>query len=128
MKMRKGFTLIELMAVIAIILLLASIMIPNIMKNIERGKKAKAEADIDIFIKAISLYQIDNDGALPTDLAQLWESSSGGPYISSDQADTLGPAGSPYYKIDIGSDSGFYTITAYDKKGEGITSKKITLK
>ena len=35
----KGFTLIELMAVVAIIMILAAIMIPNVVKHMERGRR-----------------------------------------------------------------------------------------
>ena len=115
-----GFTLIELMAVIAIILLLASIMIPNIAKNVERGRRAKAEADVDILIKAISLFQIDHEGELPSSIGTLW-SDSEGPYISSKEEET--PWGGSY---SITSGTGSYTIVATDDDGNEKFSKTIT--
>ncbi len=115
MKMGKGFTLIELMAVIAIILLLASIMIPNIVKNVERGREAKAAADIDILVKAVSLFQIDN-GRLPNPLSELWNTTGQGPYISSEQAKSLTTPWGGQYEIQPGTNS--YTISTTDKEGD----------
>ncbi len=117
-----GFTLIELMAVIAIILILASIMIPNIVKNVEQGRKAKATADIDILIKAVSLFQIDN-GNLPTDLGKLWDTGVGGPYISTDEAKSLETPWGGSYNIRSTPGSGSYTIEA---TGSEATTIKVT--
>jgi general secretion pathway protein G len=120
-----GFTLIELMAVIAIILLLASIMIPNVVKNVERGREAKAKADIDILVKAVSLFQIDN-GRLPKgDLSELWGTIGQGPYISTDQTKSLEtPWGGSYSLTDEGNS---FTITATGSDKTTIkVSKKIT--
>jgi len=109
-KFQFGFTLIELMAVVAIIMILASIMIPNIAKNVERGRIAKATADIDVLVKAVSLFQIDN-GYIPEDLDVLLTSTGQGPYISSELEET--PWGGTYI---ISSDSGSYTIETTDMK------------
>ena len=74
------------MAVVAIITILAAIMIPNVVKHVERGREAKATADIDVLVKAISLFQIDNEGTLPgEDLSELWNTGGKGPYISSEK-------------------------------------------
>ena len=55
----KGFTLMELMVVIAIIVLLAGIMVPNLANRIERAKITKAEADIAGIEGAIAMYETD---------------------------------------------------------------------
>ena len=105
----KGFTLIELMVVVAIITILAAIMIPNVVKHMEKGRIAKASADIDVLLKAVSLFQIDHEGELPADLDALWTDSKG-PYIASKKEDT--PWGGSY---EIQPGTGSYTIIAYDK-------------
>ena len=45
MKNKKGFTLVELIVVIVIILVLAAVMVPNLLKYIDRANKANCKAD-----------------------------------------------------------------------------------
>lgn len=54
-----GFTLMELMVVIAIIVLLAGIMTPNVARRLERAKLTRAEADIAGIETAIAMYEND---------------------------------------------------------------------
>jgi len=66
---RKGFTLIELMIVIAIIIILAAIAIPNYLKMTERAKKSRVASDFQTLATALEAYRTDwgvypNDGNL----------------------------------------------------------------
>jgi len=54
-----GFTLMELMVVIAIIALLAGIMTPNVARRLERAKMTRTEADIAAMETAIAMYEND---------------------------------------------------------------------
>lgn len=119
---KAGFTLIELMAVVAIITILAAIMIPNVAKHVERGRMARVEADMDVLIKAISLFQIDHEGDLPKteNLSELW-SDPKGPYISSD--DKMETPWKGRYIFNPGTTS--YKISATDKNGNEKLSKTI---
>ena len=65
-----GFTLMELMVVIAIIVLLAGIMVPNLANRIERAKITKAEADIAGIEGAIAMYETDT-GRYPENNAMV---------------------------------------------------------
>lgn len=65
-EIQMGFTLMELMVVVAIIGLLAGIMIPNLANRIERAKVAKAESDISSIEASISMYEVDT-GYYPED-------------------------------------------------------------
>jgi type IV pilus assembly protein PilA len=56
---RKGFTLIELMVVIAIIIILAAIAIPNYLKMTERAKKSRVAADFGALALALESYKTD---------------------------------------------------------------------
>lgn len=58
MKDKKGFTLIELIAVVVILSILAIIATPNIVNMIDRGKKEQYVADAKDFIaKATYMYK-----------------------------------------------------------------------
>ena len=67
----RGFTLMELMVVIAIIVLLAGIMVPNLGKRIERAKMTRAEADIAAIESAIAMYENDIGRYPPDSIQQL---------------------------------------------------------
>lgn len=53
---RKGFTLIELMVVIAILVVIMGIALPNITSSIERSKQKQKDAKIQLIVSAAELY------------------------------------------------------------------------
>ena len=55
-----GFTLVELMVVLVIIALLATIVIINVMPAADRAAVTKAHADIATLEQAIEMYRLDN--------------------------------------------------------------------
>ncbi len=126
---KMGFTLMELMVVIAIIVLLAGIMTPNVAKRLERAKMTKAEADISAIEGAIAMYENDTgtyppggidfletcltgrDGSTGWDPAD--EPNWHGPYIKGIEKDSWGekyiyikntkPPVSTTYPVGVGS-------------------------
>lgn len=70
LKREMGFTLIELMAVISIIALLASMAIASYRQAIGKAKIATTIADIKNISKQIVLYELQND-KLPEELEDL---------------------------------------------------------
>lgn len=55
-----GFTLLELMVVIVILGVLASLVVPNLMGNKERADRQKAISDIVALENALDMYKLDN--------------------------------------------------------------------
>jgi len=79
----KGFTLIEVMMVVAIIGTLAAIAVPNYIAYRNKAMEARAVAEIKILSDAITVFEIDNN-RLPNSLNEL---KGGAP---------LDPWGNPY--------------------------------
>ena len=64
-KAEQGFTLVELMVVIVIIGLLATIVVINVLPLGDKGRITKAKADISSIQGALDLYKLQN-GSYPT--------------------------------------------------------------
>ncbi len=67
---RSGFTLVELMVVIVIIGLLATVVAINVLPSQDRAMVGKARADISVLEQAIETYRLDNL-TFPDDLQAL---------------------------------------------------------
>ncbi len=57
---RAGFTLVELMVVIVIVGLLATVVAINVLPSQDRAMVGKARADIAVLEQAIETYRLDN--------------------------------------------------------------------
>ena len=66
-----GFSLAELMVVIVILGLLATLVVPNVMKQLFAANGAVAKQDISTIAQAVTNYAIENAGKYPERLEDL---------------------------------------------------------
>ena len=64
-KRKKGFTLIELMIVIAIIAILAAVLVPNFMRAREASRLTACKSNLKNISTAVETYSNDWDGLYP---------------------------------------------------------------
>ena len=68
MRRDSGFTLAEMMIVVAIIALLAAIAVPSFLRARQRSQNAKFINALRIASDAITLYGVENGGRYPADV------------------------------------------------------------
>lgn len=89
-----GFTLVELVIVVAIIVTLAALAIPSLFSALNDARVTRAVSDIDTLEGDIAVYQKMNNDALPNTLAD----------IGRDQM--LDPWGHPYQYLNFATAKG----------------------
>lgn len=65
LKRKEGFTLIELMIVVAIIGILAAVAIPRFANLITKSKEGATKGNLGALRSAVSIYYGDNEGYFP---------------------------------------------------------------
>jgi general secretion pathway protein G len=91
-----GFTLIEILLVVVIIGMLATIAAINVPKFLGQGREGKAKADVSSIGTALHLYNM-NEGKYPASLSALQEGND--PYMASIPKDPWGRD----YQYSVGS-------------------------
>ncbi len=118
----RGFSLLELLVVVAIIGLLVSYVGPRLFGQVAKSEREAARTQLDAFAKALTAYRLDT-GAFPAAEAGLdalttrpanntkWR----GPYLQ--KAAPLDPWGRPYLYEMAGSEATVKTLGKDGKPG-----------
>ena len=106
----EGFTLVEMMVVIVIIGLLATIVIINVMPATERAATARVRADLATIEQAVEMYRLDNlrypttqeglNSLVPKYIRRLPNDPWNSPYVYV----TPGANGAPFRVASLGAD------------------------
>lgn len=122
----KGFTMIELLIVIVILGLLASLVAPKFFSQLGTAERGIASAQMNAFETALDTYRLDL-GSYPDNLEELRKSDKprwDGPYLP--KAIPLDPWSNPYVYVVPGEDGNPYKIMSYgaDGKAGGIDNNE----
>ena len=113
---RRGFTLAELMVVIVIIGLLATLVVPNVVRKLFVANTTKAKADIASIARAIDDYAVENNGRYPESLEVLVTPDANGYTFLNRETVPLDPWGHEFI-YEPGSGNKFNVIS-YGKDGQ----------
>jgi general secretion pathway protein G len=122
---RRGFTLLELMVVLLILALLASIAAPQVTKHLRKAKVETAKIQVEALGAAVDSFNIDT-GRFPTteeSLKALVEKPAGldswdGPYIKKKDS-LIDPWGEPYHYQHPGSGREYDIFSLGSDRKEG---------
>lgn len=108
---KRGFTLVELLVVVAILGILATIAIQNIGGNLDEANATAATASVKSIDEAVITYKIRHNGKLPSSLTALIEESGDKePILKGGEGALQDPWGNEY-KLEI-KGSRYWVVSA----------------
>lgn len=118
MQKNRGFTMIELLIVIVILGLLASLVAPKMFSKVGSSQRSTAAAQMQMLETSLDTFRLDL-GKYPQKLDDLRKSTGtrwDGPYLPKDVP--LDPWGNPYVYLTPGENGNPYTLSSYAADGQ----------
>ena len=114
---RRAFTLLEIIVVVTIIALLATLVAPKLLQNIGKSKQGVAKAEVASIAQQLGLWCADNEMSSPpegTELTVLTEGKN--PLLRT--KDLVDPWGKNYILIIPGEVNGDFDVVSYGRDGQ----------
>ena len=114
---RRGFTLLEIIVVVTIIALLATMVAPKLLQNIGKTKTKVARSEVTQIANQMGIYLADNGMSKPTqdtELTVLVEGTT--PYLKA--SDLKDPWGRDYIVMVPGPSGSDFDVISYGADGE----------
>ena len=121
----RGFTLIEIIVVVMIIAVLATLIAPRLFERVGSAKQTAAKAQASTIAKTVTLYVLDMGLSTPPDdfdlelLRRNADNGGGpqGPYLERD-SDLIDPWKNPFEIVVPGEVNTSFDIISYGEDGE----------
>lgn len=115
---RAGFSLAELMVVIVILGLIATIVVPNVLDRFTFAQKKKAEMDITALDGALDTFALENGGKYPESLEILvTPDENGRTFLKNQTSVPVDPWNNPYI-YEPAQGGSLPKILSYGKDGQ----------
>jgi len=113
---RRGFTLLEVIVVVTIIALLATLVAPRLLGNIDKAKQSKAQSEVNSIHQQVSIWLANNGRTTVSDDFEL-EMLTEGPDAVLDSEDLVDPWENPYRFAIDGSDFVIFSLGRDGQEG-----------
>ena len=114
---RRGFSLLEIVVVVTIIALLATLVAPRLLDNIGRSKQGVARSEVASIAQQVNLYLADHGlSRIPQDFRLEALTEGDRPYMR--ERDLIDPWGNSYVIIIPGEENIDFDIVSYGADGQ----------
>jgi general secretion pathway protein G len=114
---RRGFTLLEIIVVVTIIALLATLIAPRLLSRIGQAKTSVAKAEVNELAKQVRLWCVDNGLTRPPEDFEMSLLTTGAdPYVKA--KDLVDPWGREYVVVVPGEQDPDFDVISYGADGQ----------
>ena len=114
---RRAFTLLEVIVVVTIIALLATLVAPRLLSNIGKSKQSIAQSEVSSLAQQVRLWMVDNGySRLPEEFELEALTEGDDPYLAKKYL--IDPWDRPFVLINPGEQNPDFDIVTYGADGE----------